>query len=100
MKHFMIITKGGQLASADPGRRRGIKYDHRPLAPQVSQADLLAVLVAGDKIRRPRSERRRHRRVPLGRTSLVAAQSAEMDALVVSDSPAATAASAMSAAST
>ncbi len=99
-KLFMIIAQCGQLAPADPGERPGIEDDHRPITAQIRQADLLAVLIAGDEVRRRLPDGRCHRRVPLGRTSLVAAQSAEMDALVVCASPAVTAASAMSAAST
>ena len=60
----------------------------------------IAMLVAGRKARSLLAERQIHRRVPLGRTSLVAVQSDDTCTLLVSAKPAVTAASARSAAST
>ena len=98
----MIITQRRQLAPADAGERPRIEDDHR----RMRRADPPALTCSpcwlrADEVRSlVWPTRRRHRRVPLGRTSLVAAQSADTAALLVCARPAVTAASARSAAST
>ena len=96
----MIIAKSRQLAAADAGECPGVEDDHRWSTAQSTRRHQLAVLVAGRKARSRLAERETHRRVPLGRTSLVAAQSDDTCTLLVSARPAVTAASARSAAST
>ena len=74
-KALMIIAKSRQLAAADAGECPGVEDDHRWRAAQCVRRHQLAVLVTGRKARSVLAERQTHRRVPLGRTSLVAAQS-------------------------
>lgn len=90
-----------QLARTDTRKSPREEVEHDRATAQGGQGDRLAVLVSGSEVRSDGAERGGAQRRGLrGRTSLLAAQSDEMAALLVSDSPAVTAPSASSAAST
>jgi len=95
----MIIAQRGQLTATDPGEGPRVEDEHRGCPEQIRPAHRLAMLIPSAQVWGRLSDLR-HRRVPRGRTILVADQSPDTGVLVVRDKPAATAASARSAAST
>ncbi len=96
-----LVLDRPQLTGTDTGESPRKEVQDNWATAQSGQRDRLAVLVSSGEVGGDAAELGRAQRRGLrGRTSLLAAQSEEMAALLVSDSPAVTAPSASSAAST
>ncbi len=94
------LAEAAEFAGTDIAERPRIEHHDSRTSSQIAEPDRLTMLIPARESGSELAHLGRHRREPRGRTSLLAAQSAEMAAPLVSERPAVTAASEMSAAST